>query len=112
MCQDHDKLRALLRKAAEQKVLFVFVVVDSLHGRARDGAAQAQDDPNQHSILAMKSVSYAVGANGRLELKMDRYIDSFGSVFPHYLVLRNADALPDVLSTLLRDFFASTAADR
>ncbi|GAA5984033.1 hypothetical protein JCM10908_006021 [Rhodotorula pacifica] len=112
MCQDHDKLRALLRRAAEQKVLFVFVVVDSLHGRARDGAAQSQDDPNQHSILAMKSVSYAVGANGRLELKMDRYIDSFGSVFPHYLVLRNADALPDVLSTLLRDFFASTAADR
>ncbi|POY75159.1 hypothetical protein BMF94_1791 [Rhodotorula taiwanensis] len=112
MCQDHDKLRALLRRAAEQKVLFVFVVVDSLHGRAREGAAAAQDDPNQHSILAMKSVSYAVGANGRLELKMDRYIDSFGSVFPHYLVLRNADALPDVLSTLLRDFFASTAADR
>lgn len=113
MCQDHDKLRALLRKAAEQKVLFVFVVVDSLHGRARDSAGQAQEqDPNQHSILAMKSVSYAVGANGRLELKMDRYIDSFGSVFPHYLVLRNADALPDVLSTLLRDFFASTAADR
>ncbi|GAA6026009.1 hypothetical protein JCM8202_000005 [Rhodotorula sphaerocarpa] len=108
MCQDHDKLRALLRRAAEQKVLFVFVVIDSLHGRAQAGASTPQDDPNQHSILAMKSVSYAVGANGRLELKMDRYIDSFGSVFPHYLVLRNADALPDVLSTLLRDFFAST----
>ena len=105
MCQDHDKLRALLRKAVEQKVMFVFVVIDSLHRRDEAGAAGAAADPagaNQNSILAMQSVSYTQGPNG-LELKMDRYLDSFP--FEYFVVLRDVEALPEVLSATLRQFF-------
>ncbi|KAK4054525.1 AAA ATPase midasin [Microbotryomycetes sp. JL201] len=104
MCQDHDKLRALLRRAAEQKVMFVFVVIDSLHRRA-DGDAATRGDvaASDSSILAMKSVSYSKGADGRLELKMKRYIDDFP--FDMFVVLRDVDALPDVLSATLRQFF-------
>lgn len=78
MCQDHEKLRALLRKATEQKVMFVFIVIDSLHRKTNDpnDTSVAASDINQNSILAMQSVSYSQGADGRLELKMDRYLDS------------------------------------
>ncbi|GAA6044164.1 hypothetical protein JCM8097_003730 [Rhodosporidiobolus ruineniae] len=115
MCQDHDRLRALLRKAAEQKVMFVFVVIDSLHRRAdapnAAGAAAAEKDANQNSILAMKSVSYATNAQtGRLELKMDRYLDSFP--FEYFVVLRDVEALPEVLSATLRQFFERVSSDR
>lgn len=108
MCQDHDKLRALLRRAAEQKVMFVFVVIDSLHRRTTDENDKtvpptSAADVNQNSILAMKSVSYSKGANGQLELKMDRYLDSFP--FEYFVVLRDVEALPEVLSATLRQFF-------
>ncbi|KAM0791302.1 hypothetical protein ACM66B_005774 [Microbotryomycetes sp. NB124-2] len=102
MCQDHDKLRALLRRAAEQKVMFVFVVIDSLHRRADVGGVE-NASASDNSILAMKSVSYTKGADGRLELKMKRYIDDFP--FDMFVVLRDVDALPDVLSATLRQFF-------
>jgi midasin len=104
MCQDHDRLRALLRKAAEQKVMFVFVVIDSLHKRAEEAPSAAAAEANQHSILAMKSVSYVTNQQtGRLELKMDRYLDSFP--FEYFVVLRDVEALPEVLSATLRQFF-------
>ncbi|GAA5843645.1 hypothetical protein JCM9279_000821 [Rhodotorula babjevae] len=117
ICQDHDKLRALLRRASEQKVMFVFVVIDSLHRRASDapnGAAAAAANPavDQQSILEMKSASYGYNAAGRLELKLDRYLDSFGATFEHFVVLRDANALPDVLSSTLRQFFESVSSDR
>lgn len=105
-CQDHDRLRlvspfpllnsklkrlifvssrsALLRQASEQKVLFVFVVIDSLHQRTNDASgtttpttpAPPASDVNQQSILAMKTVQYETGPDGRLALKLNRYIDS------------------------------------
>ncbi|KAK4056723.1 AAA ATPase midasin [Microbotryomycetes sp. JL221] len=108
MCQDHDKLRALLRQAAEQKVMFVFVVIDSLHRRAETTQQDGAEADN--SILAMKAVSYSKGADGRLELKMKRYIDDFP--FDMFVVLRDVDALPDVLSATLRQFFEKVSSDR
>ncbi|KAK4705526.1 midasin, partial [Phenoliferia sp. Uapishka_3] len=113
MCQDHEKLRALLRQAAEQKVLFVFVVIDSLHRRTTDGPDATPipaSEVNQNSILAMKSVSYSKGADGRLELKMDRYLDSFP--FEYFVVLRDVEALPEVLSATLRQFMEKVSSDR
>ncbi|GAA5999947.1 hypothetical protein JCM10207_005984 [Rhodosporidiobolus poonsookiae] len=117
MCQDHDRLRALLRKAAEQKVMFVFVVIDSLHRRtdappaATSTGASTANDAQQNSILAMKSVSYATNPQtGRLELKMDRYLDSFP--FEYFVVLRDVEALPEVLSATLRQFFERVSSDR
>ncbi|BGP02385.1 AAA ATPase midasin [Rhodotorula toruloides] len=113
ICQDHERLRSLLRKATEQKVQFVFVVLDSLHRQVTEGTAASSTpstpsaaDSNQNSILHMKSVRYEVGAHGRLELKMERYLDTFP--FEYWTVVRDIDGLPDTLSQLLRQFFDST----
>jgi midasin len=109
ICQDLDDLRALLRKATEQKVMVVFVVVDSLHQQpqsvAKDNTAGAaiQKKRNTNSILSMNSVSYVRGKDGNLELQMERYMDAFP--FDYYVVLRDVESLPDVLSETLRQFF-------
>lgn len=79
LMQDHEKLRALLRKASEKKIMFVFVIIDSLHRKAPDPSdptVPVDTDINQNSILAMQSVSYTQGVTGAMELKMTRYIDS------------------------------------
>ncbi|GAA6063185.1 hypothetical protein JCM10212_006851 [Sporobolomyces blumeae] len=115
-CQDHERLRALLRQASEQKVLFVFVVIDSLHQRTADASgtstptSAAAADVNQQSILAMKTVQYETGPDGRLALKLNRYIDSFP--FEHFVVLRTVEGLPDILSDTLRQFFEAVSSDR
>lgn len=94
LCQDHERLRALLRKAKEERVIFVFLVVDSLHRGAADGG----NSSSEQSILNMQSVQYANG-----QLSMRRYIDDFP--FESFIVLRDAEALPEVLSSTLRQFF-------
>lgn len=117
ICQDHQNLRALLRKAVEQRVLFVFVVLDSLHQRSEGS------DDHTGSIVDMNSVKYVQGADGKLEIKMERYLDSFPFDFyiilcvdskrffesnitdPNRMCSRDVEALPDVLSSTLRQFF-------
>jgi midasin len=106
LCQDQDRLRALLRKAYETRVIVVFVVVDSLHSRPPPSSAATSSAPpptGDSSILSMKSVSYAQSADGKLEMRVERYMDTFP--FEYYVVLRDADALPDILSQTLRQFF-------
>ncbi|CAK5270478.1 unnamed protein product [Mycena citricolor] len=85
MCQDHDKLRTVLRRAEEQRVMIVFVIVDS------------------NSILTMNKAEYKPTADGRMELQLERYLESFP--FEYYVVLRDVEALPDVLAGTLRQFF-------
>lgn len=115
ICQDLDDIRALLRQAREQKVMVVFIVIDSLHQQASTTPAGAGSSkggnhnanagaaPDRNSILSMNSVSYVRGPDGALELKMERYMDSFP--FEYYLVLRDVSALPEILSETLRQFF-------
>jgi midasin len=50
----------------------------------------------------MNQVAYTM-VNGRMELQMERYLDSFP--FDYYVVLRSVEALPEVLSDTLRQFF-------
>lgn len=106
ICQDMADLRALLRKATEQKVMIVFIVVDSLHQQPASGTSTPKGPApaaGKNSILNMNSVSYVRGKDGALELKMERYLDQFP--FDYYMVLRDVSALPDVLSETLRQFF-------
>ncbi|KAK7048623.1 midasin [Favolaschia claudopus] len=84
MCQDHERLRTVLRKAEEQRVMIVFVIVDSLHSQAAAGG----------SILTMEKAEYK-NVDGRMELQLQRYLDSFP--FEYYVVLRNVEALPDAV---------------
>lgn len=99
LCQDHDRLRMLLRKAEEQRVMFVFLIVDSLHSSVTSSASQKTA---QNSILHMDKAEYRM-VDGRMELQLQKYLDSFP--FEYYVVLRNVEALPDVLAGTLKQFF-------
>lgn len=98
MCQDLEDIRSLLRKARQQKVMVMFVVLDSLHG-----TGGTSKNGRENSILSMKSVSYEKSKSGTLELKMERYMDTFP--FEYYVVLRDVETLPEVLGETLRQFF-------
>ncbi len=93
-CQSHEQLQSLLRKAEEERVLVVFIIID----------APARDSSNagQNSILQMKQANY-VSVNGQFELQMRRYMDTFP--FEYFVILENVESLPDVLSDTLRQFF-------
>mmetsp|Transcript_37231 Transcript_37231/g.87008 ORF Transcript_37231/g.87008 Transcript_37231/m.87008 type:complete len:606 (-) Transcript_37231:376-2193(-) len=73
-----------VQRAADAHVLLCFIIIDS---------ASAKD-----SILELQSVSYP---NGKLTIC--KYMDSFP--FPYYVVLRDLQALPQVLSDALRQWF-------
>ncbi|KAH7103718.1 P-loop containing nucleoside triphosphate hydrolase protein [Auriculariales sp. MPI-PUGE-AT-0066] len=91
MCQSHDELRVLLRRALEQRIMVVFIVIDALRSSSVSG--------RQNSILTMNQVVEKGGG----DFEMRRYLDSFP--FEYYVVLRDVEALPEVLSNTLRQFF-------
>ncbi|KAF8139191.1 hypothetical protein K438DRAFT_1996249 [Mycena galopus ATCC 62051] len=102
MCQDHEKLRTVLRRAEEQRVMIVFVIVDSLLSAPSTTAGAGRKPAVQGSILTMDKAEYK-NVDGRMELQLERYLDSFP--FEYYVVLRNVEALPEVLAGTLRQFF-------
>ncbi|KAF9013326.1 hypothetical protein BDQ17DRAFT_1419481 [Cyathus striatus] len=106
ICQDHDKLRAVLRKAEEQRVMIVFIVLDSLHTGATSVPSVPvpgkRKDPNQGSILQMDKAEFK-NVDGRMELQLQKYLDSFP--FEYYVILRSVEALPEVLAGTLKQFF-------
>lgn len=113
VCQDHPRLRTLLRKAVEQRVMVVFIIVDSL-SRSSDTTKTATSTPalstapsSRTSILNMQSVSYK-SVNGEMKLEMERYLDTFP--FEYYVVLRDVQALPEVLSDTLRQWMARVSS--
>ncbi|KAJ1956173.1 AAA ATPase midasin, partial [Dispira parvispora] len=92
VCEHHDRLRALVRRGMENRVMVVFIVMDN--------------KPDNQSILQLNNVRYQQ-VDGKLTLQMDRYLDSFP--FTYYLVLRDIKALPLVLSDALRQYFSLVA---
>jgi midasin len=105
LCQNHEKLRAALRRAQEQRVMMVFVIVDSLHSNVASSTAGSEGTvmgAAQNSILSMQQVAYK-SVDGRMELQMQRYLDTFP--FDYYVVLRDVEALPEVLSGTVKQFF-------
>ncbi|KAF8630919.1 hypothetical protein AX17_005277 [Amanita inopinata Kibby_2008] len=103
LCQDHERLRTVLRKAEEQRVMVVFIIVDSLHsGTAATSSASDSQSASQNSILYMDKAEYKL-VDGRMELQLQKYLDTFP--FEYYVVLRNVEALPDVLAGTLKQFF-------
>ena len=51
----------------------------------------------------MNQARYETTRDGKMELKMERYLDTFP--FEYYVILRDAGALPEVLSATLKQFF-------
>lgn len=103
ICQDHEQLRTVLRKAEEQRVMIVFIIIDSLHSAAAAASSTAAGHGStQSSILSMDKAAFK-NVDGRMELQLERYLDSFP--FEYYVVLRSVEALPEVLSGTLKQFF-------
>lgn len=104
VCQDHHRLRTLLRRALEERVMIVFVIVDSLHQSSASTTAGASlPNGRPSSILSMQTVEYKE-VNGAMQLDMKRYLDTFP--FEFYVVLRDVEALPGVLADTLRQWMA------
>lgn len=102
ICQDHDRLRTILRKAEEQRVMVVFIILDSLHASHSGIAGGDVANQAQNSILSMNQVGYKE-VDGRMDLTVTRYLDSFP--FEYYVVVRDVEALPGVLAGTLKQFF-------
>ena len=107
ICQDMERIKTVLRKAEEQRVMIVFVILDSLHSHVKVGTSSA--NTVQNSILTMQQGVVGKNANGVMEVKMERYLDLFP--FEYYVVLRDVEALPEILSGTLKQFFERISED-
>ncbi|WWC68040.1 uncharacterized protein I206_101959 [Kwoniella pini CBS 10737] len=105
ICQDHNKLRKLIRKAIEERVMIVFIIIDSLNKSSTTTTSNDQNlngkGQTKTSILSMQTVEYNM-INGEMKLDMKRYLDTFP--FEFYVVLRDVEALPGVLADTLRQW--------
>lgn len=90
-CENHEYIQSRVRAAAEERIAVVFIILDTRS--------------EKQSILAMDTVSYDVDPiTLKPTLKMTRYMDTFP--FDYFVVVRNVEKLPEVLSETLRQFFA------
>lgn len=94
VCEDHEELQRLVRKAREDKIMIVFVVIDCIN--------------NDESILDMNQVNYIPDTNGQLQLKVTRYLDTFP--FDYYSVVHNIKELPEMLALILRQYFSEISS--
>lgn len=78
ICQDHDRLRTLLRKAEEQRVMIVFLIIDSLHRSTQSSFGAPEKELSQkNSILTMKTATYqADEVSGLMKLEMTPYLST------------------------------------
>ncbi|KAI8972107.1 hypothetical protein BDB01DRAFT_854805 [Pilobolus umbonatus] len=93
ICEDHNVLRSLVRSALDQQIMMIFIVVDN--------------KPEKDSILNMKNVKYAI-TDGQYSMQMAPYLETFP--FQYFMVLRDINALPEVLSDALRQYFSFVSA--
>ena len=94
VCEDHQTVMRLVRKAREEKVMLVFVIVDGISSK--------------ESILDMSQVSYVPDpTTGAMTLKVNNYLDTFP--FEFYVVVKNIRELPEMLSLILRQYFSEVA---
>lgn len=80
-----DVVKQAVRKAREQNIFIVFVIVDN--------------PESQYSILDIQQPVFGTDKT----VKFVKYMDNFP--FPFYLILRDLSALPSVLSDALRQWF-------
>ncbi|GES99488.1 midasin [Rhizophagus clarus] len=89
VCEDHESIKTLVRRAVEARIMVVFIIVDNKPGR--------------DSIMSMNHVKYK-SINGRMTIHMERYLDTFP--FDYYVVLRDINALSETLADALRQYFS------
>jgi midasin len=102
ICEDHDRISRLVRQASEERIMIVFVIVDSngVRGNSIMDLTQAVFEPEEGGRGAQ---SGSGAAEGEMKLRMKRYLDGFP--FPYYVVVREVGDLPGVLATALKGWF-------
>ena len=92
VCEDHESIRRLVRQAQEERIVIIFVIVDSLKGE---------------SIMDMTQATFEPDETGETKLKIKRYLDGFP--FGYYLIVGDVKDLPGVLAATLRQWFTEVA---
>lgn len=102
VCEDHEAIRRLVRQATEERIMIVFIIVDSIHADANANATAGKEKGT--SIVDMQTAVFeADGEEGGKKLKIKRYLDGFP--FGYYVVVGDVRELPGVLSQALRGWF-------
>ena len=105
---DHAEIARLVRLAQAERILFVFVLVDTATVNAGPsvGEGHGGTGPQQQatSILDLKRAVFEPDPiTGEAKLVMKRYLEGFP--FPYYVVVREVSELPRVLCDALRGWF-------
>ena len=69
LCEDHDTVQRLVRRARENRIMLVFVIIDGIN--------------NSESIMDMSQVKYIPDQFGNMQLKIDKYLDTAIYKFTH-----------------------------
>jgi midasin len=102
VCENHPSIRQLVREAHEERIMIVFVVVDSASQSTGVGGGNAPG--KGQSIVDLQRAEFAKDANGEMQLNMVKYLDTFP--FRYYLIVRDVQELPGVLAGALRQWFS------
>lgn len=94
ICEDHETLQRLVRRARENKIMLVFVIIDGI--------------TSKESIMDMNQVNYVPDQYGNPQLQINKYLDSFP--FEFYVVVHDINELPEMLSIILRQYFSDLAS--
>lgn len=94
VCEDHETIQRLVRRAREKKIMLVFVIIDGI--------------TSNESIMDMNQVNYIPDKNGNPQLNITKYLDSFP--FEFYVVVHEISELPEMLSLILRQYFSDLAS--
>jgi midasin len=103
VCENHPSIRQLVREAHEERIMIVFVVVDSAAQRTDSGGGGNAQGKGQ-SIVDLQRAEFVKDADGNPQLNMIKYLDTFP--FRYYLIVRDVQELPGVLAGALRQWFA------
>ncbi|OAA55059.1 denitrification regulatory protein nirq [Niveomyces insectorum RCEF 264] len=109
----HERIRRLLREAAEARIMVVFVILDGSGGGSGTGngkdAGGAKRAHHHDSVLDLKEAKFVQDpATGASRVVVERYLDTFP--FPYYLLVHRLEELPAALAGLLRTWFAEVNA--
>ncbi|KAL8810672.1 MAG: hypothetical protein Q9200_002384 [Gallowayella weberi] len=106
--EDHEAVRRLVRQAVEERIMIVFIIVDSINadGASTNGSRTDGSKGKGTSIVDMQTAVFEANGgdvDGEKKLKVRRYLDGFP--FGYYVVVGDVRELPGVLNQALRGWF-------
>ena len=117
ICEDHEAIRRLVRRAVEERIMIIFVIVDAVNRQTGKGSilemTQAVFEEVEEEEEEKQADDYGEGGKQQQQqqqqpkLTIKRYLDDFP--FAYYPVVGDVRELPNVLATALRQWFSEVA---